>query len=312
MISRMRNIILPSKHDRPFLVDVYCKKDGVKKPVIIFSHGFKGFKDWGPFDLVADKFVEAGFVYVKFNFSHNGTTVDHPVDFADLEAFGNDNLSIEMDDLGVVIDWIYGKDFGALVNSEIGNDKNWEGKLSNDPKHQCPNFSLEKTEFDFEKLYLLGHSRGGGISILKSKEDARVKKVCTWASVNEFSKYWSEEELEKIKREGIAFIGNARTKQMMPIKWQMYENYFANLSRLFVPDAVKQLQIPLLIVHGTKDETIPVEAAIEMKSWNNKSELLLLENSNHNFGGRHPYNENTLTNDLATAVNASIAFFKKK
>jgi len=282
MISRERNIILQSKHGRPFLVDVYYKKDGQKKPVLIFSHGFKGFKDWGPFDLVADKFVEAGFVYVKFNFSHNGTTVDHPVDFADLEAFGNDNLSIEMDDLGVVIDWIFSNQF-----------------------------PVSSTEFDLEKLYLMGHSRGGGISILKSKEDARVKKVSTWGSPNEFSKYWSEEELEKIKREGIAFIGNARTKQMMPIKWQMYENYFANLNRLFVPDAVKQMQISLLIVHGTNDETIPVEAAIEMKQWNNKSKLLLLENSNHNFGGKHPYNENTLTSDLETAVKATIEFFKE-
>lgn len=311
MISRERNIILQSKHGRPFLVDVYYKKDGQKKPVIIFSHGFKGFKDWGPFDLVADKFFEAGFVYVKFNFSHNGTTVDHPVDFADLEAFGNDNLSIEMDDLGMVIDWICGKDIGAIGNSEIGKDKKPEVKLPNAPMSQCSNFPLDKTEFDTECIYLLGHSRGGGISILKSKEDARVKKVSTWGSPNEFSKYWSEEELEKIKREGIAFIGNARTKQMMPIKWQMYENYFANLSRLFVPDAVKQMQIPLLIVHGTNDETIPVEAAIEMNQWNNKSELLLLENSNHNFGGKHPYNENTLTNDLETAVKATIEFFKK-
>lgn len=61
------------------------------------------------------------------------------------------------------------------------------------------------------------------------------------------------------------YVGNARTKQSMPIKWQLYENYFANLSRLFVPDAVKQMQIPFLIIHGTKDETIPVETAIEMK-----------------------------------------------
>jgi predicted dienelactone hydrolase len=282
MISRERNIILQSKHGRPFLVDVYHKKDGQKKPVVIFSHGFKGFKDWGPFDLIAERFVEAGFVYVKFNFSHNGTSIDHPIDFVDLEAFGNDNLSIEMDDLGVVIDWVCADVFPVASN-----------------------------EIDKERLYLLGHSRGGGISILKSKEDARVKKVCTWASVNEFSKYWSDEELEKIKRDGVAFVGNARTRQMMPIKWQMYENYFANLNRLFVPDAVKQMQIPLLIIHGTEDETIAVEAAIEMNQWNPKSELLLLQDSNHNFGGRHPFTEKTLTKDLETAVNASIEFFRR-
>jgi uncharacterized protein len=282
MISKEANIILQSEHGRPFLADVYCAANGIKKPVVIFSHGFKGFKDWGPFDLVAEKFAEAGFVYVKFNFSHNGTTIDHPLDFADLEAFGNDNLSIEMDDLGVVIDWVCSSDF-----------------------------PLGSREFTTEDLYLMGHSRGGGISILKAKEDSRVKKVCTWASVNEFSKYWTNEELEKIKREGIAFIGNARTKQMMPIKWQMYENYFANLDRLFVPDAVRRLQIPLFIIHGTKDETIPVEAAVEMSQWNKSSELLILENANHNFGGKHPYTEHDLTNDLDVAVNASIDFFKR-
>src|ERR1043165_6030743 len=111
MITHERNLILQSRHNRPFLVDIYYRKDGQQKPVVVFCHGFKGFKDWGPFDLLAKKFAAAGFVYVKFNFSHNGTTVDHPMDFVDLEAFGNDNLSIEMDDLGVVIDWIFSKQF---------------------------------------------------------------------------------------------------------------------------------------------------------------------------------------------------------
>ncbi|HLP22121.1 MAG TPA: alpha/beta hydrolase [Chitinophagales bacterium] len=282
MISRERNLILQSRHGRPFLVDVYYKKDGQPKPVVIFSHGFKGFKDWGPFDMVADKFAEAGFIYVKFNFSHNGTTVDHPMDFVDLEAFGNDNLSIEMDDLGVVIDWVCSPEFVAAEN-------------------KVPS----------QSVYLMGHSRGGGISILKAKEDNRVKKLCTWASVNEFSKYWTQEELEKIKRDGVVFVGNARTKQQMPIKWQMYENYFANLPRLFVPDAVKALTIPFLIIHGTDDETIPYAAALEMHQWNRKAELFLLEHSNHNFGGKHPYTDDKLTEDLEDAVNETIQFFKK-
>lgn len=282
MISRKQNIVLTGIHGRKFLADVFCKANGQKKPVIIFSHGFKGFKDWGAYTIVADKFAEVGFVFVKFNFSHNGTTPECPTEFVDLEAFGNDNLSIEMDDLGAVIDWIC-----------------------------SPHFPVSETETDVSEIYLMGHSRGGGISILKAKEDLRVKKICTWGSVNEFSKYWTNDELEKIKRDGVVYIGNARTKQMMPIKWQLYENYFANLSRLFVPDAVRALQVPLLIIHGTKDETIPVDAAIEMSKWNELAELLLIENGNHNFGGKHPWTENGLTDDLQLAVSAAVEFFKK-
>ena len=280
MILRERNIILQSKHNRPFLADVYYNKNQKQKPLIIFSHGFKGFKDWGPFDLIAEKFAEENFVFVKYNFSHNGTTVDHPLDFADLEAFANDNLSIEMDDLQVVLDWVCSKEFPA-----------------------------DENEIALSKIYFLGHSRGGGISILKAREDVRAKKICTWASPNEFSKYWSKEELEKIKRDGIIYVGNARTKQAMPIKWQMYENYFTNLNRLFVPDAVRELKIPLFIIHGTKDETIPYQCAVDMQTWSKRATLLTIENGNHNFGGKHPWIEKNLTPDLEKAVSETIRFF---
>lgn len=281
MITRERNIILQSKHKRPFLADVYYSNNLTKKPVVVFCHGFKGFKDWGAFDLVADKFAEEGFVFVKFSFSHNGTTIDHPVDFVDLEAFGNDNISIELDDLEVVIDWICSDEF-----------------------------PVADRECDKEQLFLCGHSRGGGISILKAREDSRVKKLCTWGSVNEIGKYWKQDEMEKIKRDGVIFIPNLRTNQMMPIKWQMYEDYFANIDRLFIPDAVRQLQIPFKIIHGAKDETVPVSAAIEMHEWNKNSELLIIENGNHNFGAKHPWLGSTLPDDLQTVVNETIAFFK--
>ena len=45
-------------------------------------------------------------VFVKFNFSHNGTSLDSPTDFIDLKAFGNNNFCIELDDLSCVLEWI--------------------------------------------------------------------------------------------------------------------------------------------------------------------------------------------------------------
>jgi len=282
MITREQNIVLNSKHNRQFLADVYYKKDGRRKPVIIFSHGYRGFKNWGPFDLIATKFAEKDFVFVKFNFSHNGTTVAHPVDFVDLEAFGNDNISIELDDLSVVINWMF-----------------------------SDNFPVKGENLDRDKLYLLGHSRGGGISILKAREDQRVKKLCTWASLSEIGKYWTDEQLEQIKRDGVIYLPNKRTNQQMPIKWQMYEDYYANLDRLFIPNAIKQLRIPFLIVHGTKDETVPVENAIEMHSWNKASRLFLVEGGNHNFGGKHPWAQAELTEDMEDVLAETVQFFRE-
>jgi len=56
---------------------------------------------------MAESFANAGFFFIKFNFSHNGGTVKQPIDFPDLEAFGNNNYTKELDDLETVIDWIY-------------------------------------------------------------------------------------------------------------------------------------------------------------------------------------------------------------
>lgn len=281
MISEIQTFALQSIHQRQFLADVHWLPDGKSKPVVIFCHGFKGFKDWGAFNLVAKRFAEKGTVFVKFNFSHNGTTIDQPGEFADLEAFGNNNMSIELDDAGVVIDWI--------CSSE---------------------FPVNNTEVNKEQIYLLGHSRGGGIAILKANEDKRVKKVAVWGSVNEYGKYWKNDEMARIKRDGVIYVPNARTNQQMPVYWQLYENYFSNLPRLFVPDAVKNLDIPLFIAHGTDDETVPVSNAIDMYSWNKNSELFLIEHGNHNFGAKHPWVEPTLPEDLEDACDATVDFFK--
>ncbi|MCS6933539.1 MAG: prolyl oligopeptidase family serine peptidase [Chitinophagales bacterium] len=283
MVAERKNIILQSLHHRPFLADVFWLDNQTPKPVILFCHGFKGFKDWGAYDLVARYFAQQGFVFVKFNFSHNGTTIDNPYEFTDLEAFGNNNMSKELDDAGVVIDWICGGKF--------------------DPGMQNTNPS---------QIYIMGHSRGGGIAILKAREDNRVRKVAVWASVNEYGKYWKNDEMERIRRDGVIYVPNTRTGQQMPVYWQLYENYYANLHRLYIPDAVKNLKVPLLIVHGTDDETVPVSNALEMHRWNKESILYLIEGSNHNFGARHPWQQPVLPADLQKACEATVNFLRQQ
>lgn len=281
-MSIFKNIVLPSHYQRPFLADIRYVTDGRPKPLIILTHGFQGFKDWGPYNIMAETFVKAGFVFVKFNMSHNGTTIDHPVDFVDLEAFGNNNFTKELDDLGVVIDWVCSEEF-----------------------------PVSKTEVNIDQLYLVGHSRGGGIVMLKAGEDKRVKKISTWAAVNEFGKFWKSDQMKKIKEVGAVYVQNGRTKQQMPVYWQMYENYFANLKRFYIPDVVKSLSIPTFVVHGTKDETVPYTSATEIKEWNSKVELLLIQDGNHVFGGKHPWEEDHLPDDLKRVVDETIKFFKQ-
>ncbi len=276
------NIMIDGPHRRPILLDIFYTENHRPKPFLIFSHGFKGFKDWGHFHLVAREFARNDFVFVKFNFSHNGTTPADPENFVDLEAFGNNNFSIELDDLGAVLDFV-----------------------------TQPDFPIAPAELDPSRIYLMGHSRGGGITILKAREDARVKKIVTWAAVNEYGKYWSADLVRQWQEDGVIYVQNARTGQQMPLYWQLYQNYLDNQERLSIPGAVRALQIPFLIVHGTADSTVPYQNALEMREWNPAACLVTIVDGDHTFGGRHPWEAEELPPDTQKAVQETIGFLRE-
>ncbi|MCK5207063.1 MAG: alpha/beta hydrolase [Cyclobacteriaceae bacterium] len=277
------DITLTSKHgNRKFQADARFITDGQPKPVIIFNHGFKGFKDWGPFNIVADKFAVAGFVFIKMNFSHNGVTLDNPNEFVDLEAFAKNNFCIELDDTGVLIDYLF-SDASAI------------------PGH----------EMDLDELYLMGHSRGGASAILKANGDNRIKKLVTWAAVNNLEAWHSKEELDYWRKNGRIYIHNGRTNQEMPLDFQLVENFIKNNDRLHVPDAVKNMSIPMLSIHGSDDPTVPVSVVKEIKEWNPQAEIKIINGAQHTFGGGHPFEGMELPADLKRVVEITLSFFRK-
>ncbi len=282
MIETVKNILIKGHHTKPIVTDFFYKKNGIAKPIVIFCHGYKGYKDWGAWNLVANQFAEKNFFFVKFNFSHNGGTAENPIDFPDLEAFGNNNYTKELDDLESVIDWI-------LQERSI------------------------QDQIDTSKLYLIGHSRAGGIVTIKAAENKQVKKVVSWAGVSDFSKRFPKgNELKSWEKLGVFYVVNGRTKQQMPHYYQYYINFKANEVRLNIQKATKKLAIPHLIIHGTSDEAVPVNEAYLIHQWNPKSELVLIENATHTFGVNHPHQSDELTEDLRKVVFQTLKFLKQK
>jgi len=277
----LKNTRIEGKHNKPILIDLFYKQTQKPKPIVIFAHGYKGYKDWGCWNLIAEQFATKDVFFVKFNFSHNGGTVKNPIDFPDLEAFGQNNFIIELGDLQSVIDWI-------LTNPSL------------------------KKEIDTTNITLIGHSRGGGIVTLKANEDKRITKLITWAGVSNFgSRFPKGEALETWRKNGVSYIENSRTKQQMPHFFQFYENFAKNKEKLHIETAVKNLSIPFLIIHGIDDSTVEVQEAKNLHFWNKKSELFLIQNANHTFGAIHPYLEKTLPSHLQRVVNQSIVFVNK-
>ncbi|ULC59627.1 prolyl oligopeptidase family serine peptidase [Flaviramulus sp. BrNp1-15] len=281
MIST-KNIIIDGKHTKPILLDSFHIENKNPKPIIIFCHGYKGFKDWGAWGLMAKAFAEAGFYFIKFNFSYNGGTVEQPIDFPDLEAFGNNNYTKELDDLETVIDWV------------------------------CSNPDL-KSEADTNDIILIGHSRAGGIVTIKTEEDHRIKKVISLAGVCDFAKRTSTVgDLEQWKKDGVKYILNGRTKQKMPHYYQFYEDFIENEERLTIKRAVSNLKIPYLIIHGDDDTSVLIEEAYNLHKWNKNSKLEIIESANHVFGASHPWEKEALSVHLEESVKLVIDFLKKQ
>lgn len=276
-VIKQVNILLKNPETKDFLADAFYPETDEKLPLVIFVHGYKGYKDWGAWNMMAEKFAEAGFFFVKFNFSHNGTTTENPHNFDDLEAFGNNNYSKELSDLNFVVDYF-----------------------------------IKNPKVDGQKVVLIGHSRGGGISIIKICEDERINGLITLASVDTLDRFPNPENLEKWKQDGVYYVENGRTKQQMPHYYQFFEDFKNNEHRFDVERSMEMVKAHVLIIHGTKDESVNVKHAEHLHLLNPNSELHLIENANHTFGAKEPWEENQLPEKLNKVVGKCIDFINDK
>ena len=250
-MKALKNFVIQGKHQKPIVTDVFYKETQQPQKVIIFCHGYKGFKDWGAWNRMATTFANAGYFFIKFNFSHNGGTLEQPIDFPDLDAFGNNNYTKELDDLESVLDWV-----------------------SNNPQF--------KNTVDANQISIIGHSRGGGIVTLKAAEDPRVKKVISLAAVCDFaSRSSTNSDVAAWKKTGVKYVLNGRTKQQMPHFYQFHEDFIQNEERLNIENAAKKITIPHLIIHDKDDVEVGVYCAENIHKHSKNSILFLTEELGH-------------------------------
>ena len=277
--SPQKNILIDGKHNKPILLDVFISNEK-NQHTLIYCHGFKGFKDWGTFNLLAEFFAKNGVNCIKFNFSHNGSTPQQPEELTDLDAFGNNNFTKELDDLECVLDWM-------------------------DTQNEFPEINSSNN------ITVMGHSRGSGTAIVKASEDNRIDKVISFAGVSNFSaRFIDEKTYNYWKSTGVIHVENTRTKQKLPLYYQIAEDIYKNPKRLDIERAAKALNKPHLIIHGTQDAAVPLEEAIAVNNWSEKSELKIIEGADHVFNVKHPWNEKSLPETYLNILKDCLKFIK--
>lgn len=224
---------------------------------LIFVHGFKGFKDWGFVPYLSDYFSKKGFFVVTFNFSYNGIGKDL-TDFTELDKFAKNTYSREVRELNELISALRSNYF------DIGS----KGKLG-----------------------LIGHSRGGAISLLATSKRNDVDAVSVWASIAKLNRYSKRQKVDWRKR-GYFEVLNTRTNQMMRLDIYILDDIEKNLkSSLNLEIAVRNLNRPLLVAHGDQDLAVPIEEAEQIYKWSDRSitEFFKLSGTGHTFDIVHPF-----------------------
>lgn len=254
--------------------DITYDDRNTNAPLIIFVHGFKGFKDWGAHNLVARYFASQGFRYLKFNLSHSGVDPQKPTDVTDMKSFAANTISKEMLDVDLVINY-------AIENLKV------------------------------ESVFLIGHSRGGGLAILQAANNPLVKGLITWSAISAFNSLWKKEQEDDWRKNGKIDVINARTKEKMPLNVTLLQDFEANQQQFDILANAKRINIPWLIVQGDEDINVPFEHAQKLNGTNLNSRLVKIEGANHVYGASHPYEKETLPAQLFQVCEKSMLFLKE-
>lgn len=312
--TETRNFELINKSG--YKINGYIKypPDKNRLPLIIIMHGFKAYKDWGFFPYITTKLASKGAIAVCFDFSLNGITNINDELF-DVELFSGNTISQELEDAITIITEIF--NCSSLIDEGIIDKFNGE-------------------------IYLLGHSLGGAIAILAAREVlhfsrlieqnncmnhpllnnkaeesppgqplgvGNIKKVALWSTISHFDRYTKRQKAQWHRQGFMEFVNNS-TGQLLRMNVSFLEDIEKNALKFSLIQAVNEIKVPVLIVHGNKDITVPIKEGRELAKNISKDFLKFIEikNTGHVFGIEHPF-KNT-SESLNKALDTTIKFFE--
>ena len=234
------------------------------RAMVVVAHGFKGFKDWGFFPWLSQHLCNVHKIVVcRFNMSRSGIG-DDPESFDRLDLFADDTYSHQIDDLVDVTRYA-------------------------------------QARFRDVPVFLLGHSRGGGVALLSSRQIEDLAGVVTWSAISHADR-WDAPTKEQWRADGYLDVVNARTRQVMRTSTRVLDD--VERAGHDILQSASNLTAPLLVIHGQRDESVPVEEGRAIASRRADSSLVLIGNASHTYNAIHPLVHVTPELTMATEITA--------
>ncbi|NOG56010.1 MAG: alpha/beta hydrolase [Planctomycetes bacterium] len=230
--------------------NTHCS-EGEPSAVVLFVHGFLGYKDYGMFPYLAHHTASHGYASLRFNLSHSGMT-NRIETFERPDLFEKDTWSKQVFDV-----------MSVMSAAEAGRIPGCPAGLP---------------------CILYGHSRGGVTVLLTSGRlcaaatgttdqvgtvDPLFAKLAPPAAVvtaaaPSFTYRLSPGQKEQLAHDGFVEVVSNRTGQTLRIDRGWLDEQIEHPQAHDLSAHVKAITCPLTIVHGERDPTVPASCAHDL------------------------------------------------
>ena len=227
---------------------------GDARATMIVVHGFKGYLDYGMFPALAAAGAAAGCVTHRFNFSHSGMTRDVAT-FARPDLFARDTWNRQVADLQAIDAAL---DDGTLAGGDL------------------PRLAL-------------GHSRGGVSTLLfLGRHHPAFVGAITVAAPSSCCRDEAAVRAQ-FDADGHIVSPSARTGQTLRIERAWLDEQDADPEGHDLLRLAATIELPVLVIHGTDDPTVPASCAAEIASAvGHTAQSVLIDGANHVFNAPNP------------------------
>lgn len=249
---------LPGSEGLPIRGTTHLPK-GDPRAVVIIVHGFKGYKDYGMFPWLATRLCESGHIVHRVNLSHSG--MDHGHGDFDDAAFVRDTWSRGVEDITLLLEAI---DRGVLAGQDCG-------------------------------AVLLGHSRGGATCLLAAGRHGgeeiygRLVGLLSLSSPASLGRL-TDETSQTLRSGGSVPTPSSRTGQTLHIGSGWLQEQLDDPAGHDLLGQVGKLTVPVGLLHGADDPTVPAKDAITIAQANPaRVRVHIVDEGDHVFNTPNPF-----------------------
>jgi pimeloyl-ACP methyl ester carboxylesterase len=263
IIAESTHTVVNRHNDAMYCTLTPAHGDAPRVPLLLILHGFKGFRNYSFLPWIAQSASQMGIMSVRMDFSLNGMKGTSWM-VQDTDAFARNTISREVDDA---------HDMLTALTTDIAfahvQDR-WDGRL-----------------------FVIGHSRGGGIAQILTREliEAEPSRPIRTVVLNSVGTWmrWTPRQRDLWSREGGMTFTNERTGQQLRMDMSYIDDLEQHAERLSLIDAARNCGENLHFVHAEADLTVPLSEIVALREASQcAAQLSVLTNTTHTFGMTHP------------------------